>query len=67
LNSTPLYAEVLAQAAREEDAAQEAAAGVVEGLGLDDVVLEPEGVAVAPEDGLLETDDEVLEPEKGTI
>jgi ABC-type multidrug transport system ATPase subunit len=67
LASTPLYAEVLAQAASEEDAAVEAAAGVVEGLGLDGVLLEPAGVALEPEDGLLESDDEVLEPEKGAI
>jgi ATP-binding cassette subfamily B protein len=66
LASTPLYAEVLAQAASEEDLAAEAAAGT-EDLGLDDDVLEPEGVAIAPEDGLLQTDDEVLEPEKGAI
>ncbi len=66
LASTPLYSEVLAQAAREEDDADEAAAGA-EDLGLDALVLEPEGVALAPEDGLLETDDEVLEPEKGAV
>jgi ATP-binding cassette subfamily B protein len=43
LASTPLYAEVLAQAASDEDAAREEAAGR-EGLGLDlDDVLEPEG------------------------
>jgi ATP-binding cassette subfamily B protein len=45
LASTPLYAEVLAQAASEEQAAREAAAGS-EGLGLDELeedVLEPEG------------------------
>jgi ATP-binding cassette subfamily B protein len=45
LASTPLYAEVLAQAASEEQAADEAAAGM-EGLGLenlDEDVLEPEG------------------------
>jgi ATP-binding cassette subfamily B protein len=51
LASTPLYAEVLAQAASEEQAAQEAAAGA-EGLGLEDEndgssdVLEPEGGAL---------------------
>ena len=33
LASTPLYSEVLAQAAKEEEAAEEVAAGVVEGLG----------------------------------
>ncbi len=66
LASTPLYSEVLAQAAKEEDTAEAAAAGT-EVLGLDDDVLEPEGVALAPQDGLLETDDEVLEPEKGAI
>jgi ATP-binding cassette subfamily B protein len=45
LASTPLYAEVLAQAASEEEAAREAAAGS-EGLGLDELdegLLEPEG------------------------
>ena len=46
LASTPLYSEVLAQAASEEEAAVEAAAGV-EDLGLEDEidggVLEPEG------------------------
>jgi len=42
LASTPLYAEVLAQAASEELADEEAAAGT-EDLGLDDDVLEPEG------------------------
>jgi ATP-binding cassette subfamily B protein len=45
LASTPLYAEVLAQAASEEEAAREEAAGQ-EGLGLDELdedVLEPEG------------------------
>ena len=45
LASTPLYAEVLAQAASEEQAAREEAAGR-EGLGLDGLdenVLEPEG------------------------
>ncbi len=67
LASTPLYSEVLAQAAKEEQAAEEVAAGVVEGLGLDDVALEPDGVDLQPEDGLLQTDDEVLEPEKGAI
>ncbi len=66
LASTPLYSEVLAQATSEEQAAAEAAAGA-EDLGLDDDVLEPEGVAVGPEDGLLRTDDEVLEPEKGAV
>ena len=65
LASTPLYSEVLAQAASEEEAAEEVAAGVVEGLGLDDMALEPDGTALAPEDGLLQTDDEVLEPERG--
>ena len=65
LASTPLYSEVLAQAAKEEQAAEEVAAGVVEGLGLDDVALQPDGVDLQPEDGLLQTDDEVLEPEKG--
>jgi ATP-binding cassette, subfamily B, bacterial len=64
LTTTPLYSEVLAQAASEEDLAEETEA---EDLGLDDDVLEPEGVALAPEDGLLETDDEVLEPEKGAV
>ena len=67
LASTPLYSEVLAQAAKEEQAAEEVAAGVVEGLGLDDMALEPDGVDLQPEDGLLQTDDEVLEPEKGAI
>jgi ATP-binding cassette, subfamily B, bacterial len=66
LASTPLYSEVLAQAAREEDLAEEASAGL-EDLGLDDDAIEPDAVALAPEDGLLETDDEVLEPEKGAI
>jgi ATP-binding cassette subfamily B protein len=46
LASTPLYAEVLAQAASEEQAAEEAAGGA-ESLGLDDEededILEPEG------------------------
>jgi ATP-binding cassette subfamily B protein len=45
LANTPLYAEVLAQAASEEQAAREEAAGQ-EGLGLDELdedVLEPEG------------------------
>ncbi len=46
LTSTPLYAEVLAQAASEEQEAEAAAAGA-EGLGLDDEedddILEPEG------------------------
>jgi len=48
LASTPLYAEVLAQAASEEQAAREEAAGQ-EGLGLDELdedVLEPEGGVV---------------------
>jgi ATP-binding cassette subfamily B protein len=45
LASTPLYSEVLAQAASEEVLAAEAAAGT-EDLGLDDDVLEPEGGAV---------------------
>jgi hypothetical protein len=45
LASTPLYSEVLAQAASEEDVAAAAAAGM-EGLGLDDSVLEPEGGAI---------------------
>jgi ATP-binding cassette, subfamily B, bacterial len=48
LSSTPLYAEVLAQAASEEQAAGEEAAGQ-EGLGLDDLdrdLLEPEGGAI---------------------
>ena len=67
LASTPLYSEVLAQAAKEEQSAEEVAAGVVEGLGLDDMALEPDGVDLQPEDGLLQTDDEVLEPEKGAI
>ena len=66
LASTPLYSEVLAQAASEEEQAEEAAADP-EGLGLDDDVLEPVGVALAPEDGLLQTDDEVLEPERGEV
>jgi ATP-binding cassette subfamily B protein len=59
LASTPLYSEVLAQAAKEEQAAEEVAAGVVEGLGLDDMALELDGVDLKPEDG--------LEPEKGAI
>jgi ATP-binding cassette subfamily B protein len=67
LASTPLYSEVLAQAAKEEQDAEEAAASVVADLGLDDMVLEADGVDVQPDDGLLQTDDEVLEPEKGTI
>ena len=67
LASTPLYSEVLAQAAKEEQDAEEAAAGVVAGLGLDDMALQADGVALQPEDGLLQTDDEVLEPEKGAI
>ena len=66
LASTPLYSEVLAQASSEEQRAAEAAAGA-EDLGLDDDVLEPVGVALAPEDGLLQTDDEVLEPERGEV
>ena len=66
LASTPLYSEVLAQAASEEEQA-EAAAADPEGLGLDVDVLEPAGVALAPEDGLLQTDDEVLEPERGDV
>jgi len=45
LASTPLYSEVLAQAASEEQAAEAAATGA-EGLGLDDGVLEPEGGAI---------------------
>ncbi len=46
LATTPLYAEVLAQAASEEEAAAEAAAGR-EDLGLDDDdLLEPEGGAI---------------------
>ncbi|MGP0030861.1 MAG: ABC transporter ATP-binding protein [Acidimicrobiales bacterium] len=45
LASTPLYSEVLAQAASEEQLAAEAAAGA-EDLGLDDDVLEPEGGAI---------------------
>jgi ATP-binding cassette, subfamily B, bacterial len=67
LASTPLYSEVLAQAAKEEQAAEEVAAGVVEGLGLDDMTLEADGTDLQPDDGLLQTDDEVLEPEKGAI
>ena len=67
LATTPLYSEVLAQAASEEEQAEEAAAGAVD-LGLDTEVLEPVGVvARAPEDGLLQTDDEVLEPERGEV
>jgi len=67
LATTPLYSEVLAQAASEEEQAEEAAAGAVD-LGLDTEVLEPVGVvARAPEDGLLQTDDEVLEPESGEV
>ena len=66
LASTPLYSEVLAQASSEEQRAAEAAAGA-EGLGLDDDVLAPVSVSLAPEDGLLETDDEVLEPERGEV
>ena len=45
LASTPLYSEVLAQAASEEQAAEAAAAGT-EDLGLEDDVLEPEGGAL---------------------
>ncbi|MGO9853867.1 MAG: ABC transporter ATP-binding protein [Acidimicrobiales bacterium] len=45
LASTPLYSEVLAQAASEEQLAAAAAAGA-EDLGLDDDVLEPEGGAI---------------------
>ena len=45
LASTPLYSEVLAQAASEEQADEETAAGT-EDLGLDDDVLEPEGGAI---------------------
>ena len=45
LASTPLYSEVLAQAASEEQLAAEAAEGA-EDLGLDDDVLEPEGGAI---------------------
>ena len=66
LASTPLYAEVLAQASSEDQRAAEAAAGT-EDLGLDDDTLAPVGVSLAPEDGLLETDDEVLEPERGEV
>jgi ATP-binding cassette, subfamily B, bacterial len=66
LASTPLYSEVLAQATSEEQRAAEAAAGA-EDLGLDDDVLAPVSVSLAPEDGLLETDDEVLEPERGEV
>jgi ATP-binding cassette subfamily B protein len=66
LASTPLYSEVLAQAASEEEQAEEAAAGA-EDLGLDTEVLDPVRVAGAPEDGLLQTDDEVLEPERGEV
>ena len=44
LATTPLYSEVLAQAASEEQAAVEAAEGT-EDLGLEDDVLEPEGGA----------------------
>jgi ATP-binding cassette, subfamily B, bacterial len=43
LASTPLYAEVLAQAASDEHAEEDTEA---EGLGLDDEVLEPEGEVV---------------------
>ncbi len=66
LATTPLYSEVLAQAASEEEQAEEAAAGAVD-LGLETEVLEPVRVARAPEDGLLQTDDEVLEPERGEV
>ena len=45
LATTPLYSEVLAQAASEEQAAEAAAAGI-EDLGLEDDVLEPEGGAI---------------------
>jgi ATP-binding cassette subfamily B protein len=45
LATTPLYSEVLAQAASEEQAARAAAAGD-EDLGLEDDVLEPEGGAI---------------------
>ncbi len=51
LATTPLYAEVLAQVASDEHAAEETGA---EGLGLDDEVLEPESY-------------EVLEPESGAV
>ena len=64
LASTPLYAEVLAQAASDEDAAEEAAAGA-EDLGLDGLVLEPDAVAHEPEDTLVASDDDVLESEWG--
>ena len=67
LASTPLYSEVLAQAAKEEQDAEEVAAGVVEDLGLDVMVLQADGTDLQPDDGLLQTDDEVLEPEKGAI
>jgi ATP-binding cassette subfamily B protein len=66
LATTPLYSEVLAQAASEEEQAEEAAAGAQK-LGLETEVLEPVRVARAPEDGLLQTDDEVLEPERGEV
>jgi ATP-binding cassette, subfamily B, bacterial len=66
LATTPLYSEVLAQAASEEEQAEEAAAGAMD-LGLETEVLEPVRVARAPEDGLLQTDDEVLEPERGEV
>jgi ATP-binding cassette subfamily B protein len=66
LATTPLYSEVLAQAASEEEQAEEAAAGA-QNLGLETEVLEPVRVARAPEDGLLQTDDEVLEPERGEV
>jgi ATP-binding cassette subfamily B protein len=66
LASTPLYSEVLAQAASEEEQAGETAAGA-EDLGLDTEILEPVGVARQPDDGLLQTDDEVLEPERGEV
>ncbi len=45
LASTPLYAEVLAQAASEE-AGRGSGGGRIEDLGLDDDVLEPEGGAI---------------------
>jgi ATP-binding cassette, subfamily B, bacterial len=66
LATTPLYSEVLAQAASEEEQAEEAAAGAGD-LGLETEVLEPVRVAHTPEDGLLQTDDEVLEPERGEV
>jgi ATP-binding cassette subfamily B protein len=66
LATTPLYSEVLAQAASEEEQAEEAAAGAQD-VGLETEVLEPVRLARAPEDGLLQTDDEVLEPERGEV